>query len=144
MEGGKLPICHTVKTKADFSLKTIGSRGRQFLIEKLIRNIEFRDHYQNSIEKKPNIIETIEANYKVNRRVYQSIFSDIAESFFEYIRLLDPDEIQELDSDIEANGWGVESITEIQHAERLLTIFQIFYYHNRRLPFTNGLIIVTD
>ena len=71
-------------------------------------------------------------------------FSDIAESFFEYIRLLDPDEIQELDSDIEANGWGVESITEIQHAEQLLIIFQIFYYHNGRLPFTNGLIIVTD
>ena len=80
----------------------------------------------------------------MNRRVYQSIFSGIAESFFECIRLLDPDEIQELDSDIEANGWGVESITEIQHAERLLTIFQIFYYHNGRLPFTNGLIIVTD
>ena len=39
MEGEKLPICHTVKTKADFSLKTIGSRDRQFLTEKLICNI---------------------------------------------------------------------------------------------------------
>ena len=64
-------------------------------MEKLIHNIEFKVHYQNSTEKKLEIIETIESNYKVNRRVYQSLFSDIAESFFEYIHSLDPDEIQE-------------------------------------------------
>ena len=107
MEGEKLLIRHTAKTKDDFSLKTIECRGNQSLIEILINNIEFKDHYQNSTEKKSETIETIENNYNVNRRVYQSLFSDIAESFFEYIHSLNPNEIQELDSDLKANGWGV-------------------------------------
>ena len=127
MEGEKLLLRHTAKIKYDFSLKTIESRDRQFLIEKLIHNIEFKDHYQNSTEKKPKIIETIESNYKVNRRVYQSLFPDIAENFFEYIHSLDPDEIQKLDSGIKENGWGVQSITEIENVQHLLTIFQMFY-----------------
>ena len=80
----------------------------------------------------------------MNRRVYQALFMDIAENFFEHIHLLDPDEIQKLNSDIKANGWGVKSITEIQDAQHLLTIFQMFYYHNGSLPFTNGLIIVPE
>ena len=52
--------------------------------------MEFKDHLA---ENKPEIIQIIEGNYKVNRRVYQSLFSDIVESFFEYIHSLDPDEI---------------------------------------------------
>ena len=104
MEGEKLLIRHTAKTKYVFSLNTIESRDRQFLIEKLIHNIEFKDHYQNSTEKKPEITETIESNYKVNRRVYQSLFLDIAENLFEYMHSLDQDEIQELDNGIKGNG----------------------------------------
>ena len=41
MEGEKLLIRHTAKTKYVFSLNTIESRDKQFLIEKLIHNIEF-------------------------------------------------------------------------------------------------------
>ena len=80
-EGEKLLIHHTAKTKDDFSLQTIENRDRQFLIEKLIHNIEFKDRYQNLTEKKPKIIETIENSYKVNRCVYKSLFSDIATAF---------------------------------------------------------------
>ena len=108
MEEEKLLIRHTAKTKDDLSLKTIESRDRQFLNEKIIHNIEFKNHYQ-----KPKIS-------------------------------LDPDEIQELDSDLKANAWGVQSITEIQDVHHLLTIFQMFYYLNGRLPFTNGLIFVPN
>ena len=53
MEGEKLLIHHTAKTKDDFSLKTTESTDRQFLIEKLIHSIEFKDHYQKSTEKTP-------------------------------------------------------------------------------------------
>ena len=60
MEGEKLLIRHTAKIKYGFSLKTIESRGRRFLIERLIHNMEFKDHYQNSNEKNLEIIETIE------------------------------------------------------------------------------------
>ena len=76
--------------------------------------------------------------------MYQFLFSDIAQSFFEYIHSFDPDEIQELNSDLKENGLGVQSIAEIQDAHHLLTIFQLFYYLNGRLPFTNTLIIVPD
>ena len=144
MEGEKLLIRHTAKTKDDFSLKTIESKDRHFLIEKLMYNIKLKDHYANSTDKNPEIIETVENNHKVIGRVYQSLFLDIAESFFEYIHSLDPDEIQELDSNVKANDSGVKYITEIQDAHHLLTIFQMFYYLNGRLTFTNELIIVFD
>ena len=71
---GELLIRHKAKTKDDFSLKTIEGRDSLFLTEKLIHNIEFKNHYQNSTEKKSEIIETIENNYKVNSSVYQSLF----------------------------------------------------------------------
>lgn len=38
----------------------------------------------------------------------------------------------------------MKSITEIQDAHHLLTIFQMLYYLNERLLFTNELIIVPD
>ena len=57
--------------------------------------MEFEDHYQNSTEKRSEIIETIGSNYKLNSCVYQSLFSDIAESFFEYIHSPNPNQIQE-------------------------------------------------
>ena len=76
--------------------------------------------------------------------MYQSLFVDVADSFIEYIHLLDVDEIQQLDNDLEVNGWGTKSLLEIENAHELLTIFQMFYYFNGRLPLTNGLLIIPD
>ena len=36
-------------------------------------------------EKKPEIILEIEKNYIISRRVYQSLFFEIAETFIQYI-----------------------------------------------------------
>ena len=74
--------------------------------------------------------------------MYQSLFVDVADSFIEYIHLLDVDEIEQLDYDLKANGWGTKSLLEIENAYELLTIFQMFYYFIGRLPVTNGLLIV--
>ena len=76
--------------------------------------------------------------------MYQSLFVDVADSFIEYIHLLDVDEIQQLDNNLEANGWGTKSLLEIENAHELLVIFQMFYYFNGRLPLTNGLLIIPD
>ena len=50
---------------------------------------------------KLKIIE-IEKNW-----VYQHLYVDITDVFFEYIHFLDPDEIHQLDDNIKTNGWGV-------------------------------------
>ena len=76
--------------------------------------------------------------------MYQSAFVDVADSFIDYFHLPDSDEIQELDDDLRANVWGAKSLLEIENAYELLTIFQMFYYLNGRLPLTNGLLIVPD
>ena len=64
----------------------------------------------------------------MNRRVYQSLFLDIAENFFQYIYSFDLDEIQDLESDIKENGWRVETITEIQDANVLLPQQETSFY----------------
>ena len=63
--------------------------------------------YINPIQKKtPEIMETIESNYKVARRVYQYLYCDIAELFFEYVQSMSSFEQQDIDEDMRINGWG--------------------------------------
>ena len=66
--------------------------------------MKFKNPYENSIVKKPEIIEIVENNYKIIRTVYQYLYADIADIFFEYIHSLNPDEIQQLDDDMKTNG----------------------------------------
>ena len=93
--------------------------------------------------KNTQIIDTVEKNYKISRRIYQSLFVD-ADSFIEFIHSLDVDEIQELYDDLKGNGWGVRSLLEIENAYELLTAFQMICYLNGILSLTNGLLIVPD
>ena len=93
------------------------------------------------VKRNQKLIDTVEKNYKISRRLYQSPFVDVAYSFIEYIHSLN-DEIQQLDDDLKVNGWGTKSLLEIENAYELLTIFQMFYCFNGRLPLTNGLLIV--
>ena len=51
-------------------MKKIEERDMQFLVEKIIHSVEFSNPYENSIKKKPEIIETVESNYRIIRRVY--------------------------------------------------------------------------
>ena len=141
--GEKRIIRHTAKIKDSISSKKVEERHREFLVEKIIHSIEFSNLYENPTEK-TEIIETVESNYKISSPVYQAFFIDIADSFIEYIHSLDINEIQELDDDLKANGWGVKSLLEVENAYELLNFFQIFYYFNGRFPLTNGLLIFPD
>ena len=125
-------------------MQKIEERNKQFLVEKIIHAVEFANPYENSVEKKPEIIDTVESNYRIIRRVYQSLYSDIADIFFEYVHSLDPDEIQELHQDIKSNGWGVKNVLDIENALDLFAMFQSFYHNTGRFPLTNGLLIVPD
>ena len=87
-------------------------------------------------------MDTVESNYSVIRRVYQHLYSDIADIFFEYIHCLDPDKIQELNEEIKASGWGIKNILEIDNALELLSNFQLFFYNTGRFPLSNKLLIV--
>ena len=122
----KRNIRYTAKMKDSISLKKIEERDRQFLLEKIVHSIEFSNPYESPIEKKPEIIAFVESNYKISRRVYQALFIDIGDSFIKYIHSLDIKEIQELDDDLKANGWGVKSLLEVENALELLTVFHVF------------------
>ena len=80
------------------------------MVEKIIHVVEFANPYENSVEKKPEILDTVESNCRIMRRVYQSLYSDIADILFEYVHSLHPDEIQELDKDIKSDRWGVKNV----------------------------------
>ena len=140
----KKKIKHTQKIKDSVGLKKIEDRNKQFLIEKIIHGIEFINYYENSIEKKTEIIDTLESNYRITRRAYQNLYTDITDLYFEYIHSLLPDYIQEIDDDIKSNGWVVNNILDIENSLDLLGIFQTFYHNTGCLPLTNGLLIVPD
>ena len=48
--------------------------------------------------------------------MHQSLFVDVADGFIKYIHSLDADEIQQLDDDLKANGYGEKSLLEIENA----------------------------
>ena len=52
----------------------------------------------------PETMLGIEKNYRIYRRVYQSLFVEIAETFLKYINTLTPDEIEKLDDDLKYDG----------------------------------------
>ena len=117
------PSSITQKLKDSIGLKKIEERDRQFLIENIIHSVEFKNRYKNSVEKKRKIIETVEIKYKIIIRVYQNLYADIADIFFEYIHILDPDEIEQLVNDIKNNGRGVINLLEIDNSLELLSTF---------------------
>ena len=120
-------------------LQKVEDKNNQFLIEKIVLVVSYQK------EKKPEILETIEGNYKVARRVYQYLYFDIADLFLEYVKSMDSYEIQDIEEDMKVNGWGtVEKISEINDSIRMLNLFQDFYTSTGRLPAFNGLLVVPD
>ena len=77
------------------------------MIEKIIHGIEFENLYATNSERKPEIMSTIEGNYRIARRIYQQLHIDTEELFADFIRSLSTFELQDLDEDIRANGWGI-------------------------------------
>ena len=122
-------------------IKKIEEKNKQFLIEKIIHGIEFENLYAKSSENKPEILSTIERNYKIAGGVYQQLHFDTAELFAEFIKSLTIFELQDLDEDIRANGWGIKKISEIQDSEEIFKIFQDFYSSTGRLPLSNTLVV---
>ena len=100
-------------------------------MEKIIHGVKFQNLYGTSIDKKPEIIETVEKNYKIIRRVYQYLLTEVADIFLEYIYSLDPNGIEQLDDDIKSNGWGFINLLGVDNSVELLSTFQLFY-HNKR------------
>ena len=135
-------LLHKRKILDTVGLKNVEDRNNQFLTEKIIHGVEFESIY--SAEKKPQILETIEANYKIVRRVYQQLHHDILELFADFIKSLSSVEVEELNYDIRGNGWGTKKVTEVKNAEELMNIFQNFYSLTGLLPLSNGLLVLPD
>ena len=99
---------HTRKMLDTVGMKKIEEKNKQFLIEKIIRGVEFEDSYKTEPKKKTKIMSTIERNYRILRRAYQQLHIDTAELFAEFISSLSSYEIHDMDEDIKANGRGIK------------------------------------
>ena len=101
----KLKIEHLSRVKDDISLTKTEEKDNQLLIEKTIGTVKKNNPYVISMGKKaPEIMLEIEKNYILCKRVYQSLFFDIADLFIQYIHSLESDQMKRLDDDRKANG----------------------------------------
>ena len=82
-------LLHTRKMLDSVAMKKVEDKNKQFLIEKIIHGVEFENFYQANPENEAEIVKTVESSYKVARRVYQNLYFDIAELFYEYIQSID-------------------------------------------------------
>ena len=64
------------------------------------------------------------------RRVYQHLFTDVADIFLSIfsIHSLDADEIYQLNNDLKSNGWGAINFIEIENSLELVWNFQLIYH----------------
>ena len=67
-----------------------------------------------------------------------------AEQFKIYVNSLLPDEIDEIENDVRANGNGLLSVRDTESTTELFDSFAMFYYINGRLPYTDGHLFVPD
>ena len=89
-------------------LQNVEEKSKQFLIEKIIHWVESGNPYLIVLEKKPEITETIESNYRIAKRVYQQLYIDISALFADFIGSMNSFEIPDMDNDIKANGWDIK------------------------------------
>ena len=136
-------LLHTRKMLESVGIKKVEEKNKQFLIKKIIHGVEFENFYQSNLEKKSEIMETIESNYKVARRFYQYLYYDLAELFSKYVQSMSS-QLQDIDEGIKINGWGIQKVSEVKDSMELLNIFQDFYTATGRLPTFNGLLVVPD
>ena len=146
----KIKIRHSSNVKDDAGFIKIEEENNQFLIDKILVQLNKNNLYVISMEKKTEVMLEIEKTIgyvevstnpcSLTLQVLLQ-FSTYISHFVEiqYIHSLEPDAIKQLDNDIRADGCGVESVVDIQSSFELLTIFQLFYYFNSRLLLTNGL-----
>ena len=90
------------------------------------------------------ILENIESDFIISRRIYAVLYQDICHTFQEILQSLDFDETQALNLGIQANDGGLLPIENYTDAIELLQVFDLFYYMNGRFPFTTGLLPVPD
>ena len=83
-------------------------------------------------------------DYKEARKVYNCIYTNIAEQFKIYINSLPPNEIDEIENDFRANGNGLLSVRYTESATEMFDSFAMFYYINGRLPYTTGHFFVPE
>ena len=141
----KRKIIHSKKMLDSVGLQRVEEKFKKIiLIEKIIHGIEFENPYNISTKKNPEIIETVEHNYKIARRVYQQLWINISELFAEFIRSIDPLNLQDMDDDIKSNGWEIKKITDFNNAEHFIIIVQNFTQLTGCLPLSNGLLVVPD
>ena len=120
-------LLHTRNMFDSVAMKKVEDKNKQFLVEKIIHGVEFENFYQANPELKPEIVKTVESNYKVAKRVHQNLYYDITGLFFEYIQSIDFFEWQDIEEDMKINGWGsVEKISEVKDSMRMLELFQDF------------------
>ena len=77
----KTLIRHISNVRNKIGLQKIEEKDKQFLIEKIIAKIEYKNPYEIKTEKEPEIMLEIEKDYRVCRRLYQALFYEIAETF---------------------------------------------------------------
>ena len=78
-------LIHTRKMLDTVGLQNVDEKNKQFLIEKIIHGIEFKNLYKTNSENKPEILSTIE------RRVYQQLvdINEYINELEEYINELE-------------------------------------------------------
>ena len=81
-------------------LQKVEQKNKQFLLEKIIHGIEFENLYTTDSERKPEVMSTIEGNYRIARKVYQQLYLDSAELFADFIRSLSISEQRDMDEDL--------------------------------------------
>ena len=107
-------------------MKKVEEKNKHILIEKVIYGVEFENLYKSDFERKPEIMSTIESNYRIARRVYQQLHIDISGLFADFIRSMSSYELEDMNEDIRANGWGIKKLTEVEDAQELMKYFKIF------------------
>ena len=76
----KILIRNCSKVNDIVGLQKTEEKDKQFLIEKIISVVE-KSPYAIETENKPEIIIETETNYRIRRRVYQSLFVEVADTF---------------------------------------------------------------
>ena len=137
-------IRHAKKINGKFSVEKLFRVNWQCFIEQIIRQVDKLKKDQIDNDKSLYILQKIEYNFRVSRRIYAALYQDIYQAFQRFLHSLDFDEIQALNLNIKANGRDLLPIENYPDATELMQVFDVFYYIKGRFSFTTGFLPIPD
>ena len=124
------PVCHSFLLNDETALEILQNKNWQYFIERILEVCQPNNGgglSQLVNAKEVEIIENSVENLTICKQLYTNFYNQIASNLAEAIRNLPPNELDEIDRDLELNYFFIDFNNE-KNEEEIMNAYSYFYH----------------